>query len=152
MLRAHVQQARFSLLNELQVSRTLRAGASSLAASLWLGLRLELLACSMVAAIGLLAVAAAQGWGPPVSPGLLGLVLAYALPITGILNGVLTSSAETEQEMVAVERVAQYMAVPAQVGCCRCFLWLCTCAVLSFTMHHRPTCCRQQCQSSPKAC
>ena len=131
VLRAHAQQPRFALLNELQVSRTLRAGASSLAASLWLGLRLELLACSIVAAIGCLAVAAAQGWGPPVSPGLLGLVLAYALPITGILNGVLTSSAETEQEMVAVERVAQYMAVPPQVVWCCVVVW---CSVLGAGM------------------
>lgn len=115
VLRAHSQQARFALLNELQVSRTLRAGASSLAASLWLGLRLELLACSVVGAIGCLAVAAARGWGPSVSPGLLGLVLAYALPITSMLNGVLTSSAETEQDMVAVERVVEYMTVTPQV-------------------------------------
>ena len=37
--------------------------------------------------------------------GLLGLSLSYALPITGLLSAVLSSSAETEQEMVSVERV-----------------------------------------------
>jgi ABC-type multidrug transport system fused ATPase/permease subunit len=36
---------------------------------------------------------------------LLGLALAYCLPIVNLLNGLLTSSAETEQDMVAVERV-----------------------------------------------
>ena len=37
--------------------------------------------------------------------GLLGLSLSYALPITGLLSAVLSSSAETEQEMVSVERI-----------------------------------------------
>lgn len=38
----------------------------------------------------------------------------YILPITGLLNGLLTSSAETEQEMVACERVLQYLLLPAE--------------------------------------
>jgi len=37
---------------------------------------------------------------------LLGLALAYCLPIVNLLNGLLTSSAETEQDMVAVERIS----------------------------------------------
>jgi ABC-type multidrug transport system fused ATPase/permease subunit len=40
---------------------------------------------------------------------LLGLALAYCLPIVQLLNGLLSSSAETEQEMVAVERVVAYL-------------------------------------------
>ena len=53
-----------------------------------------------------------------VSPaGLVGLSLAYALPITDRLNGLLTVSAETEQEMVAVERLAEYTQLPAQPSC-----------------------------------
>lgn len=44
--------------------------------------------------------------------GLVGLSLAYALPITDRLNGILTVSAETEQEMVAVERLAEYTKLP----------------------------------------
>ncbi|CAI7906187.1 unnamed protein product [Closterium sp. NIES-53] len=42
-----------------------------------------------------------------VSPGLLGLALAYALPIVSLLNGTLTSLADTEKDMVAVERVLE---------------------------------------------
>ena len=44
----------------------------------------------------------------------MGLSLAYALPITDRLNGLLTVSAETEQEMVAVERLAEYSDLPPQ--------------------------------------
>ena len=48
--------------------------------------------------------------------GLVGLSLSYALPITGLLNGLLTSSAETEQEMVAVERIAEFCDIKPQVS------------------------------------
>ena len=47
--------------------------------------------------------------------GLIGLSLSYALSITEILNGVLTTSAETEQEMVAVERSMEYIQLQPQV-------------------------------------
>ena len=45
----------------------------------------------------------------------MGLSLSYALPLTGLLNGLLTSSAETEQEMVAVERVLEYSSLQPEV-------------------------------------
>ena len=48
--------------------------------------------------------------------GLVGLSLSYALPITGLLSELLTSSAETEQEMVAVERIAEYRSLEPQVN------------------------------------
>jgi len=48
--------------------------------------------------------------------GLIGLSLSYALSITDILNGVLTTSAETEQEMVSVERILEYTQLPPQVS------------------------------------
>lgn len=47
--------------------------------------------------------------------GLVGLSLSYALAITGLLNGLLTSFAETEQEMVAVERILEYTDLEPQV-------------------------------------
>lgn len=43
---------------------------------------------------------------------LVGLSLSYALPLTGLLNGLLTSSAESEQEMVALERITEYIGEP----------------------------------------
>ncbi len=44
----------------------------------------------------------------------MGLGLSYALAITGLLNSALTSWAETEQEMVAVERILDYSALAPQ--------------------------------------
>lgn len=42
-------------------------------------------------------------------PGLIGLAITYALSVTGLLSGVVNSFTETEREMIAVERVKQYL-------------------------------------------
>ena len=42
-------------------------------------------------------------------PGLVGLALSYALSVTSMLNGVVTSFTETEKEMVSVERTTYYI-------------------------------------------
>lgn len=108
---------------------------SGAAASNWLTARLQLLAAVLVSAVAGLAAytsysfcmeaAAAAGGGVAPALGkkharsgsdmeefrvyLIGLCLAYCLPIVALLNGLLTSSAETEQEMVAVERVKEFI-------------------------------------------
>ena len=74
-----------------------RAGV---AAGVWLGVRLQLLAALLVTSVAVLAVAACQGLlpgGGEMAASLAGLSLAYALPIVGVLDGLLTYSAETEQ-------------------------------------------------------
>lgn len=44
-----------------------------------------------------------------VNPALVGLVLSYVLSLTSTLSGVVTAYAETEREMVSVERIAEYL-------------------------------------------
>ena len=41
--------------------------------------------------------------------GLVGLAISYALSVTNLLSGVVTSFTETEKEMVSVERAMQYI-------------------------------------------
>lgn len=41
--------------------------------------------------------------------GLVGLAITYALSVTGLLNGVVNAFTETEREMIAVERINQYI-------------------------------------------
>ena len=41
--------------------------------------------------------------------GLVGLAVSYALSITNLLSGVVTSFTETEKQMVSVERAGQYI-------------------------------------------
>ena len=48
--------------------------------------------------------------------GLAGLALSYALPIVGSLQGLLSSFTETEKEMVAVERIEEYVNTPGEAS------------------------------------
>ncbi|XP_019052127.1 PREDICTED: ABC transporter C family member 13 isoform X2 [Nelumbo nucifera] len=94
---------------------------SELTASLWLSLRLQLLAAFVVTFVAVMAVIGCRG-GFPISfgtPGLVGLALSYAAPIVSLLSSLLTSFTETEKEMVSVERALQYMDVPEEelLGC-----------------------------------
>lgn len=96
-----------------------RASIASIAASSWLSLRLQLLAAGLAAVMSTLAVLEHIKVIPTISKGnsvgLLGLSLAYVLPITGILSGLLTSGAETEQEMVSVERIGHLIDMSPEV-------------------------------------
>lgn len=52
-----------------------------------------------------------------VAVGLVGLALSYALSVTALLSGVITSFTETEKQMVSVERAKQYIdGVPKERG------------------------------------
>ncbi|KAL0053237.1 hypothetical protein WJX82_002974 [Trebouxia sp. C0006] len=121
-IRAYDAQHRFCQLNEQQVALSQQAAFAGIAAAQWLGLRLQSIAAFVITLVALLAVLGHQGLLPfAVSDGkfaasLVGLSLAYALPITDRLNGLLTVSAETEQEMVAVERLAEYTDLPPQLS------------------------------------
>ncbi|KAK7843264.1 abc transporter c family member 13 [Quercus suber] len=89
---------------------------SELTASLWLSLRLQLLAASIISFVALMAVIGSHH-GLPISvgtPGLVGLALSYAAPIVSLLGSFLTSFTETEKEMVSVERALQYMDIPQE--------------------------------------
>ncbi|KAL4281559.1 hypothetical protein GQ457_03G042490 [Hibiscus cannabinus] len=104
--------ARFTELVE-QYQRT---SYSELIASLWLSLRLQLLAASIISFIAVMAVIGSHG-SLPISfgtPGLVGLALSYAAPIVSLLGSFLTSFTETEKEMVSMERALQYMDVPQE--------------------------------------
>ncbi|GIL44888.1 hypothetical protein Vafri_2343, partial [Volvox africanus] len=135
LVRAFGVQPYFLATAVAAVTRHQRAAITSGAASAWLGLRLQLLASGLVLAVSGFAVWRSSGstsssnsFGSHRDGGsnasfrtggdhgskdlvasLAGLSLAYALPVVGLLNGLLTSTAETEQEMVAVERLAHYI-------------------------------------------
>ncbi|XP_065007832.1 ABC transporter C family member 13 isoform X1 [Musa acuminata AAA Group] len=85
-------------------------------ASLWLSLRLQLLAASIILFIGVMAVIGSRHDFPLSlgTPGLVGLALSYAAPIVSLLSSFLTSFTETEKEMVSVERVVEYMDIPQE--------------------------------------
>ncbi|XVF24656.1 hypothetical protein REPUB_Repub13aG0145900 [Reevesia pubescens] len=104
--------ARFTKL----VAQYQRTSYSELTASLWLSLRLQLIAAFIISFVGVMAVIGS--WGSlPIgfgTPGLVGLALSYATPMVSLLGSFLTSFTETEKEMVSVERALQYMDVPQE--------------------------------------
>ncbi|RZC79401.1 hypothetical protein C5167_003644 [Papaver somniferum] len=89
---------------------------SELIASLWLSLRLQLLAAFIISFVALMAVLGSRGHFPIGlgTPGLVGLALSYTAPIVSLLSSFLSSFTETEKEMVSVERVLQYKDVPEE--------------------------------------
>ena len=96
-----------------------RASLAAAAASAWLSVRLQMMAAAAVGAAAGAAVAAHAGWlggwaAAGARAGAVGLSLAYALPLTGLLAGALTAGAETEQELIAVERVDEFARVRPQ--------------------------------------
>lgn len=98
--------SRFQRDFHTKLEESIKAQLSSSAAQTWLGIRLQLLGAVLVGGAGLLAAITSAH---ATNPGLVGLAISYALSITHLLGGVLNAVAETEQEMVAVERVDQYL-------------------------------------------
>ena len=88
-------------------------------ASQWLNIRLQILGCYITFTLCLFAALSSCIHIsyiplPAVNPALLGLALTYSLSIVGNLSGLVSSMAETEQEMVSVERVRQYLQLPPE--------------------------------------
>ncbi|KAM9316906.1 ATP-binding cassette sub-family C member 10 [Gastrophryne carolinensis] len=72
----------------------------------WLDIRLQMIGVGVVSAIA--AIAIIQHQHQAGDPGLVGLSLSYALSITGLLSGLISSFAQTEAMMVSVERTEEY--------------------------------------------
>ncbi|XP_038617354.1 multidrug resistance-associated protein 7 [Tachyglossus aculeatus] len=72
----------------------------------WLDIRLQLMGAAVVSAIA--GIALAQHSQRLANPGLVGLALSYALSLTGLLSGLVSTMTQTETMMVSVERVEEY--------------------------------------------
>lgn len=97
---------RFNRDFHVKLEESIKAQLTMAAAQQWLSLRLQMLGTLLVGGAGLLAAITSAH---ATNPGLVGLSVSYALSITGLLGGVLNALAETEQEMIAVERIDQYL-------------------------------------------
>ncbi|CAM6124334.1 unnamed protein product [Calypogeia fissa] len=115
-IRAFRAQAQFAAKNRENVGINLRSSYSELCASLWLSIRLQILAALLVFFISFLAIFSRQSHSrlSPLSAGLVGLGLSYASPIITTLNNVLAHLTETEKDMVSMERIQQYMDLEAE--------------------------------------
>ncbi|XP_011176315.1 multidrug resistance-associated protein 7 [Solenopsis invicta] len=106
-IRAFRSVSRFKQDNELLLEANQKAQFVSIAAGQWLALRLQFIGIALLAGVSIMAVL--QHQYNIADPGLIGLAITYALSVTGLLSGVVNSFTETEREMIAVERVKQYL-------------------------------------------
>ncbi|KAI4607263.1 hypothetical protein J4E83_009719 [Alternaria metachromatica] len=112
-IRAYNQQKRFEMENEWRVDANLRAYYPSISANRWLAVRLEFLGSVIIlAAAGLAIVSVASHSG--LSAGTVGLAMSYALQITQSLNWIVRQTVEVETNIVSVERVLEYAALPSE--------------------------------------
>jgi ATP-binding cassette subfamily C (CFTR/MRP) protein 1 len=112
-IRAYNQQKRFEMENEWRVDANLRAYYPSISANRWLAVRLEFLGSVIIlAAAGLAIVSVASHSG--LTAGTVGLAMSYALQITQSLNWIVRQTVEVETNIVSVERVLEYAALPSE--------------------------------------
>lgn len=112
-IRAYNQQKRFEMENEWRVDANLRAYYPSISANRWLAVRLEFLGSVIIlAAAGFAIISVASHSG--LSAGMVGLAMSYALQITQSLNWIVRQTVEVETNIVSVERVLEYAALPSE--------------------------------------
>jgi ATP-binding cassette subfamily C (CFTR/MRP) protein 1 len=112
-IRAYHQQKRFELENEWRVDANLRAYYPSISANRWLAVRLEFIGSVIIlASAGFAIVSVSSNSG--LSAGMVGLAMSYALQITQSLNWIVRQTVEVETNIVSVERVLEYAALPSE--------------------------------------
>jgi ATP-binding cassette subfamily C (CFTR/MRP) protein 1 len=112
-IRAYGQENRFEQENEWRVDANLRAYFPSINANRWLAVRLELIGSVIIlasAGFAIISVASHSG----LSAGMVGLSMSYALQITQSLNWIVRQTVEVETNIVSVERVLEYAALPSE--------------------------------------
>uniref|UniRef100_A0A673JBF9 ATP-binding cassette sub-family C member 10 n=1 Tax=Sinocyclocheilus rhinocerous TaxID=307959 RepID=A0A673JBF9_9TELE len=105
-VRASGHTSRFEEENERRLEQNQRCLFSSNAAMQWLDIRLQMIGVTVVTGISLIAVI--QHQLKSIDPGLVGLSLSYALSITNLLSGLIFSFAQTEMQLVSIERTEEY--------------------------------------------
>ncbi|KAF7405702.1 hypothetical protein HZH68_005071 [Vespula germanica] len=106
-IRAFRAVSRFKQENELLLEASQKTQFASISASQWLSLRLQFIGISLLAGVSIIAVL--QHQYDIADPGLIGLAITYALSVTSLLSGVVNAFTETERELIAIERVKQYL-------------------------------------------
>ncbi|XP_014663259.1 PREDICTED: multidrug resistance-associated protein 7-like [Priapulus caudatus] len=107
-IRAFRATARFMQENQNTLEINQKANFAGQVASQWLNVRLQLLGVVMVTGVAFITVL--EHHYQSVNTGLVGLAISYALSVTNLLSGVISSFTETEKQMVSVERAQQYIA------------------------------------------
>ncbi|XP_038273750.1 ATP-binding cassette sub-family C member 6-like isoform X1 [Dermochelys coriacea] len=110
VIRAYKEQPRFILQNDSRVDENQRTYFPGVIADRWLATNLEFLGNGIVLFAALFAVISKTH----LSPGTVGFSISCALQITGVLNWMVRSWTEIENNIVSVERVREYSKTPKE--------------------------------------
>ncbi|NXT66265.1 MRP1 protein, partial [Chaetops frenatus] len=110
VIRAHKDQQRFISKSNFLVDENQRICFPGAVADRWLATNLEFLGNGIVLFAALFA---AMG-RTQLTPGTAGFSISYALQITGVLNWMVRSWTEIENNIVSVERVREYLRTPKE--------------------------------------
>uniref|UniRef100_A0A8B9ZKH0 ABC-type glutathione-S-conjugate transporter n=1 Tax=Anas platyrhynchos TaxID=8839 RepID=A0A8B9ZKH0_ANAPL len=110
VIRAYKDQERFILKSNFLVDENQRICFAGAVADRWLATNLEFLGNSIVLFAALFATVGRKH----LSPGTAGFSVSYALQITGVLNWMVRSWTEIENNIVSVERVKEYSRTPKE--------------------------------------
>ncbi|NXI42835.1 MRP7 protein, partial [Galbula dea] len=105
-IRAMRATQRFELENQQCLEENQRCLFASNTAIQWLDIRLQMIGVAVVTAIAVIAII--QHQKQLGNPGLVGLALSYALSVTNLLSGLISTFTLTETMMVSVERTEEY--------------------------------------------
>lgn len=112
-IRAYRQEARFAQEDENKIDTNMRAWMASATANRWLAVRLEFIGALVLLGASVFAVVSVST-GSGLSAGLVGLALSYGLQITASLNWLVRMTVEVENNIVSVERILEYAALPSE--------------------------------------
>nr|XP_033819452.1 multidrug resistance-associated protein 1-like isoform X2 [Geotrypetes seraphini] len=110
VIRAFGEQKRFILQNDARVDVSQRSRFPAIVADRWLATNLEFLGNVIVLLAAILAVDGKNH----LSPGIVGFSVSSALQVTGVLNWIVRSWSDVENNIVSVERVSEYSAAPKE--------------------------------------
>ncbi|NWY38889.1 MRP7 protein, partial [Sylvia atricapilla] len=105
-VRAMRATKRFELENQLRLEQNQRCLFASNTVMEWLDIRLQMIGVVVISAVA--GIAIIQHQKQLGNPGLVGLALSYALSVTNLLSGLISSFTHTEIMMVSVERTEEY--------------------------------------------
>lgn len=113
-IRAQQFQAKFEQKMAHAIDNSQRVTLTGNIAAQWLSIRLQLLGVVITFTLAFVSVFNAVYRVAPVSASMLGLSLSYAFSLVANLNNLVNSVIETEQEMISVERVEEYVSLPSE--------------------------------------
>ncbi|KAI9003550.1 P-loop containing nucleoside triphosphate hydrolase protein [Gaertneriomyces semiglobifer] len=114
-IRAYKQESRFITANEQKVDSNMKAYYPSVSSNRWLAVRLEFIGSLIVFGSALFSVITIYVTGH-VSASIVGLMLTYSLNVTQSLNWMVRQCCEIETNIVAMERVKEYIELPQEAA------------------------------------